>query len=172
MFAYCENDPVKNVDHLGYFGICVLDDPMNVNRAFMTPGMFGGGGGGGGCVAGVSSSYYASQNVKNYDRWWRNSSYNPNMTWSNGVVPQHAWDTLDYIKNHNGSPPKGYKGGKPFANDGRNGGEILPDNYKPFHEYDVHPKVAGQDRGSERIVIGSGAAWYTRDHYSTFSRME
>lgn len=85
MFAYCENDPVKNVDHLGYFGICVLDDPMNVNRAFMTPGMFGGGGGGG-SVAGVSSSYYAMQNVRAYDSWWRNSSYNPNMTWSCGAT--------------------------------------------------------------------------------------
>lgn len=69
-------------------------------------------------------------------------------------------------------PPKGYKGGKPFKNDGRNGGKRLPDNYMPFHEYDVHPKVAGQSRGLERIVIGSGAAWYTRDHYFTFTRME
>ena len=75
MFAYCENNPVKNADHLGYWGICVLNDPMNVFRAFTTPGMFGGGGGGG-CIAGVSSSYYASQNVKNYDNWWRNSCYN------------------------------------------------------------------------------------------------
>ena len=88
MFAYCENDPVKNVDHLGYFGICVLDDPMNVNRAFMTPGMFGGGGGGGGCVAGVSSSYYASQNVKNYDSWWRNSSYNMSCSGRGSSVKQ------------------------------------------------------------------------------------
>ena len=102
------------------------------------------------------------------------------MTWSNGAtaqanaatVPQHAWDTLDYIKNNNGSPPKGYKGGQPFANDGRNGGERLPDNYRPFREYDVHPKVIGQNRGMERIVIGSGAAWYTGDHYFTFTRME
>ncbi len=61
MFAYCNNNPVKNADHLGYFGICVLEDPMNVNRAFMTPGMFGAGGGNN--IAGVSSSYYARQNV-------------------------------------------------------------------------------------------------------------
>ena len=84
MFAYCENNPVKNADHLGYWGICVLEDPMNLFRAFTTPGMFCGGGGG--YVAGVSSSYYASQNVKNYDRWWRNSCYNPNMSWSRGSV--------------------------------------------------------------------------------------
>ena len=81
MFAYCGNNPVTNVDYLGYFGICVLDDPMNVNRAFTTPGMFGGGGG---SVADVSSSYHARQNVREYDRYWRNSCYNPNMSWSTG----------------------------------------------------------------------------------------
>ena len=174
MFAYCSNDPVKNADHLGYWGICVLNDPMNVFRAFTTPGMFGGGGCG--SVADVSSSYYASQNVANYDRWWRNSGYNPNTTWSTeatvqadtAAVPQHAWDTLEYVKNNNGSPPKGYKGGRSFGNHEQR----LPDNYKPFYEYDVHPKVAGQNRGSERIVIGNGAAWYTNDHYVTFTRME
>lgn len=64
MFAYCRNNPVNNADHSGYLGICVLEDPMNLFRAFTTPGMFGSGGGAGGCVAGVSSSYYASQNVK------------------------------------------------------------------------------------------------------------
>ena len=83
MFAYCGNNPVTNVDYLGYFGICVLDDPMNVNRAFTTPGMFGGGGG---SVADVSSSHHVRQNVREYDRYWRNSCYNPNMTWSNGGV--------------------------------------------------------------------------------------
>jgi RHS repeat-associated protein len=82
MFAYCSNNPVKNADHLGLFGICVLDDPMNVNRAFMTPGMFGAGGGNN--VAGVGSSYYARQNVSAYDRYWRNSGSNPNMTRSTG----------------------------------------------------------------------------------------
>lgn len=178
MFAYCNNNPVKNADHLGLFGICVLDDPLNVNRAFMTPGMFGAGGGNN--VAGVSSSYYARQNVSAYNRYWRNSGSNPNITWSTEAamqtnattIPQHAWDTLDYIKSHNGSPPKGYKGGKPFANDGRNGGERLPDIYAPFYKYDVHPKMAGQDRGVERIVIGNGAAWNTSSHYHIFTRME
>ena len=177
MFAYCNNNPVKNVDRLGHFGICVLDDTMNVYRSYMTPGMFGGGGG---SVAGVSSSYYAQQNIRAHDNWWRNSCYNPNMTWSNGAtvqanaatVPQHAWDTLNHIKGHNGSPPNGYKGGKLFANDGRNGEERLPNNYGPFREYDVHPKVAGQDRGAERIVVGNGAVWYTSNHYYTFTRLE
>ena len=86
MFAYCTNNPVNNADHSGCYGICVLSDPMNAYRSFLTPGMFGGGGGG--SVAGVSSSYYAQQNVRAYDSWWRNSCYNPNMSWSNGAASQ------------------------------------------------------------------------------------
>ena len=32
MFAYCNNNPVKNADLLGLFGICVLYDARNVWR--------------------------------------------------------------------------------------------------------------------------------------------
>ena len=85
MFAYCGNNPVKNVDYFGFFETCFLDDPMNVNRAFITPAIFVGGRG---YVADVSSSYYARQNVSMHDRYWRNSCYNPNMTWSNGATNQ------------------------------------------------------------------------------------
>ena len=182
MFAYCRNNPVIRSDVPGTNDICVVSgDDDNPLDDLGYPSAGGGGSfSSGGYVAGVSSSYYAMQNVRAYDSWWRNSCYNPNMTWSNSVaqhasvasIPPHAWDTLDYIKNHNGAPPKGYKGGKPFENDGRNGGERLPNNYSPFREYDVYPKVAGQGRGTERIVIGNGATWYTYDHYITFIRME
>ena len=88
------------------------------------------------------------------------------------TIPQHAWDMLSYLKSHNWTPPNGYKGGKSFANDGRDGGQHLPECYGPFYEYDVWPKVAGQDRGTERIVRGNGAVWYTNDHYKTFFQME
>ncbi|MFI6870032.1 ribonuclease domain-containing protein [Nocardia sp. NPDC050406] len=41
-----------------------------------------------------------------------------------------------------------------------------------YREWDVNPKRKGQDRGAERIVTGSdGSAWYTGDHYNTFTRM-
>ncbi|MGV9415760.1 ribonuclease domain-containing protein [Nocardia sp. NPDC003693] len=41
-----------------------------------------------------------------------------------------------------------------------------------YREWDVNPKRRGQDRGAERIVTGSdGSAWYTADHYDTFTRM-
>ena len=86
-------------------------------------------------------------------------------------IPPEAYDTLDYI-DKNGSPPKGYKGGKIFENDGRNGSQVLPNDGVSYREYDIHPKVTGQSRGTERLVIGSdNSAWYTRDHYYSFIQM-
>jgi len=42
-----------------------------------------------------------------------------------------------------------------------------------YREWDVKPKRAGVNRGPERLVTGSdGSAWYTRDHYDSFERIE
>jgi guanyl-specific ribonuclease Sa len=144
MFAYCRGNPVCRVDISGT--VDMKADDFDGNPSIDEEDVQGNGPVGG---------TWTGQNV--------NSVKN---------IPPSAWDTLNHIKNHNGSPPEGYKGGGTFANDGRNGGERLPNNYGPFRKYDVHPKVAGQDRGRERIVIGNGAAWYTSDHYKTFIKME
>jgi RHS repeat-associated protein len=93
-------------------------------------------------------------------------------------IPQNAQDTLDHIESHNGSPLPGYKGGRPFQNDGRDGGQILPKtdtNGNPitYREYDVNPHTKGVDRGLERIVRGSdGSAYYTVDHYLSFTKIK
>ncbi len=90
-------------------------------------------------------------------------------------VPSKAFDTLEYIKKH-GAPPPNYKGGKSFLNDGRDGGTLLPKTDAQgkeilYKEYDVDPKPSGTgQRGGERMVIGSdGSAYYTSDHYQSFS---
>ena len=63
-------------------------------------------------------------------------------------------------------------------NDGRGGGQVLPrqdavGNPIIYKEYDINPYQRGVNRGAERIVIGSdGRAYYTSDHYSTFTLME
>ena len=90
MFAYCRNNPAKRKDALGTDDICVTSNEDNNPFNDMGPVSGSGGAGGGGSVAGVSSSYYARQNVSTYDRYWRNSCYNPNMTWSNGATSQQA----------------------------------------------------------------------------------
>ena len=41
-----------------------------------------------------------------------------------------------------------------------------------YSEWDVHPKVQGQNRGPERLITGSDhSAYYTRDHYKTFLKI-
>jgi guanyl-specific ribonuclease Sa len=90
---------------------------------------------------------------------------------------EKAKKVLTHIK-AKGRPPKGYKGGKPFENDGRLGGQKLPEideNGNPikYQEWDIDPKQKGVGRGSDRIVTGSdGSAYFTDDHYSTFTQIE
>ncbi|MBB5636991.1 ribonuclease T1 [Pedobacter cryoconitis] len=81
------------------------------------------------------------------------------------VVPQKAYTVADYVAK-NGRAPQGYVGGTVFQN--REG--LLPQG-TAYKEYDVNPKVNGQNRGAERIVLGSdGSRYYTGDHYATFTK--
>jgi guanyl-specific ribonuclease Sa len=74
------------------------------------------------------------------------------------------------------APFPGYKGKTPFANDGREGSQMLPGETSggdpiTYREWDVNPNVKGVDRGGERIVTGSdGSAYYTNDHYQWFTQ--
>lgn len=79
-------------------------------------------------------------------------------------VPDKVYELLGEIQRLQGSPPPGYVGGRPFQNRERR----LPRGQ--YREYDVNPKVPGQDRGPERLVIDqrTGKAYYTKDHYRTF----
>ncbi|NJO81439.1 MAG: hypothetical protein HC828_00890 [Blastochloris sp.] len=92
-------------------------------------------------------------------------------------IPTKASDVLTHVKN-TGNAPSGYQGGRAFRNDGRGGGEVLPQidsagNSITYKEYDVNPYQRGVNRGAERIVVGSdGKSYYTSDHYSTFTPME
>jgi len=93
------------------------------------------------------------------------------------VVPQKAVDTLTTVEK-TGDAPAGFVGGKDFKNDGRDGGQVLPKqdasgDAVTYKEYDVDPKVSGTPRNAERIVVGSdGTAYYTNDHYKTFTPIE
>ena len=86
-------------------------------------------------------------------------------------VPQKARDAFGYANQNGGASQPGYKGGQTFAN--KEG--LLPgsdENGDPinYREYDVNPRVPGQNRGAERVVTGSdGKAYYTSDHYKTFT---
>lgn len=93
-------------------------------------------------------------------------------------IPDAARNVVDYARSKNGAAQPGYKGGRTFENNGSQGGETLPikdnrGNVITYREYDVNPYTKGQDRGSERVVIGSdGKAYYTNNHYQTFTEIK
>ncbi|MBL0312344.1 MAG: hypothetical protein IPP78_06420 [Holophagaceae bacterium] len=92
------------------------------------------------------------------------------------AIPAYAWDTLDYVRSHHAAPP-GFQGGRYFGNYGSNGETKLPMEARgqriSYQEWDVRRKRDGRSRGAERIVTGSdGRAWYTADHYCTFTEMK
>lgn len=91
----------------------------------------------------------------------------------NAGVPQKAVLVLDFIRKNN-KAPEGYVGGRHFGNYEHN----LPErdaagNKIDYQEWDIQPKVDGKNRGAQRLVTGSdGSAWYTPDHYSTFTEIK
>ncbi len=91
-------------------------------------------------------------------------------------IPQAAHRVLAYVRQHDRAP-EGYVGGRRFGNYGRGGEQKLPERSAQgrkidYREWDIHPKVPGRNRGAERLVTGSdGRAYYTADHYCSFTEM-
>lgn len=91
-------------------------------------------------------------------------------------VPERAYRTLEEIdagRWPDSANAPGTKGGERFGNrEGRLPGSDSAGRPVTYREWDVNPKRSGRSRDAERIVTGSdGSAWYTGDHYETFTRM-
>jgi ribonuclease T1 len=80
-------------------------------------------------------------------------------------VPQKAVDVLRIVR-ATGQPPDGYVGGRVFEN---REGRLPADG--DYREFDVDPHD-GQ-RNAERLIVEwkSKKAWYTGDHYRTFTEL-
>ena len=93
------------------------------------------------------------------------------------TIPQKVLDTLETVR-RTSNPRPGYVGGRRFLNDGRGGGEVLPGTTSAgtpitYREFDVNPYSAGVNRGAERLVVGSdGRAYFTDNHYQTFTEIQ
>jgi ribonuclease T1 len=92
-------------------------------------------------------------------------------------APEKVLFVLKYVEEHH-EAPAGYEGGREFHNSGgRDGEESLPrrddrGRQVMYREWDVNRKVAGVNRGAERLITGSdGSAYYTMDHYRTFTKI-
>lgn len=88
-------------------------------------------------------------------------------------IPPYALETLAYVRAHQRAP-EGYVGGRAFQNREKRLPEKTPDGQTiRYREWDVHPKQTGKNRGAERLVTGSDqSAWFTRDHYASFIKIE
>jgi ribonuclease T1 len=96
-----------------------------------------------------------------------------NPTRSNAQIPTYVLDVLRFVR-ENGRAPEGYVGGREFQNREKRLPAKSPDGQRlRYSEWDVRPKIEGQNRGAERLVTGSDhSAWYTKDHYKSFLKIE
>jgi dienelactone hydrolase len=87
-------------------------------------------------------------------------------------IPDKVLKVLEYVDKH-GEAMDGYEGGRTFGNFER---QLRITDAKgrriKYREWDVNPLRPGVNRGAERLITGSdGGAYYTNDHYSTFTRI-
>ncbi len=88
-------------------------------------------------------------------------------------APSYVLEVLQFIR-RNGHAPEGFVGGREFQNKEKHLPAKAADNKRiRYSEWDVHPKVKGQNRGPERLVTGSDhSAYYTPDHYKNFLKID
>ncbi len=91
----------------------------------------------------------------------------------NRAVPSYVLEVLQYVKAKD-EAPAGYVGGRNFQNREKQLPLKTPEGKNiRYREWDVYPKEQGRNRGAERLVTGSDqSAWYTKDHYRSFLRVE
>ena len=96
----------------------------------------------------------------------------PCPAYDNPAFPKNARDTLAFV-DQTGQHPPGYEGGRDLRNPegrlparGANGSPIT------YGEWDLNPFAPANASGIERLVTGSdGSAYFTDDHYTSFTRM-
>lgn len=90
-----------------------------------------------------------------------------------GTVPSKVLKVLQYVKQHK-EAIDGYVGGRTFGNyEGHLPKKDAAGKKIAYQEWDVNPKVEGKNRGAERLVTSSdGKAYYTDDHYNTFTEIK
>jgi ribonuclease T1 len=88
-------------------------------------------------------------------------------------IPTAAYEVLTYVQKHQ-KAPKGYVGGRKFGNFEKKLPQVDRKGRKMnYKEWDIYPKVKGKNRGAQRLVTSQDQrAWYTGDHYETFTEMK
>jgi ribonuclease T1 len=97
----------------------------------------------------------------------------PDPSVKKAKAPQYVLDVLEYVKQNN-KAPRGFVGGRNFQNRENRLPKISNQGAKiKYQEWDVFEKEQGKNRGAERLITGSDkSAWYTKNHYKSFVRIE
>ncbi len=119
----------------------------------------------------VGRSHHKNHKFRQFrqNKYRQNRSGDQSETTTSGTIPQKARDVLAYVRSNNRAMD-GYVGGRQFKNLERNLEQRDANGQKiAYQEWDVNPKIEGQNRGAERLITGSdGRAWFTSDHYRSF----
>lgn len=128
-------------------------------------------------LIGVGLNKFYSQNRIKKDQWAPTQatvSQKPGAeTETKNEIPQKVYAVLRYVELHH-KPMKGYVGGREFKNREKHLPFFTPEN-KPvsYREWDVNPKIEHQNRGTERLITGNDqSAWYTANHYQSFTKIK
>lgn len=91
----------------------------------------------------------------------------------NPAIPAKVYEVYSYIKLHH-QAPEGYVGGRRFGNYEKRLPQTDGSGRKiNYQEWDVNPHLQNKNRGAERIITGSdGRAYYTSDHYQSFTEIK
>ncbi len=110
-----------------------------------------------------------NKNQNDYSKKEKSTQQSDNS--QNGDVPSKAYTVLKYIR-ANGKAMPDYVGGRNFQN--REKRLPLQETGKKirYQEWDVNPKERGRNRGAERLITSPDKAYYTSDHYKTFTQMK
>lgn len=87
-------------------------------------------------------------------------------------IPAKVYEILKYVQTFH-EPKDGYVGGREFHNYEGNLPKTKPNGEKiKYREWDVNPKMGLLKRGRERLITGDDkSAWYTKDHYKSFKKI-
>lgn len=110
------------------------------------------------------------QNASNGNRNSDNQTA-PNAA-TDGQIPAKVYKVLDYVR-QNKAPMPNYVGSRIFGNrERRLPAKDANGRKMKYQEWDVNPKKNGKNRGAERLITAeNGQAWYTDDHYDTFTEI-
>lgn len=121
-----------------------------------------------------STTKYASSDNKSSTKSTFHEDTNTENNYSaNDEIPEKVYAVLKFIKEHH-EAPAGYVGGREFKNRENQLPMYTNDHEKiKYQEWDVNPKIEGQNRGKERLVTGDDERnWYTNNHYKTFTQIK